>query len=171
MKICRLCKQHKSLSEFHNNSKKPDGHDDRCRVCRKHEARANYEADPFKTLARLKKSECKKKGIDFNLDAEYLRALWTGICPITGGLITIGNKGMGSSKSAHLDRFNPDMGYVKGNVEYISGRMNRIKYDATVAELERILKWMKQRQEGATTIPKGSTSQAIGDGSAQPLLM
>ena len=36
---------------------------------------------------------------------------------------------------------------------WISGRANRIKYNATIDELERILTYMK----GATTIPKGST--------------
>lgn len=149
MKQCRICKELKEYTEFHKNKVNKDGFDNRCRLCRKIEARENYKKDPFVTLARSKKSECKKKGIDYNLDADYLRSLWTGICPLTNQEITIGNSGMGSSKSGHLDRTIPELGYVKGNVAYISGRMNRIKYDATLEELKLIVKYL----EGATTIP------------------
>lgn len=152
MKKCNICKVEKPLHQFHKNCSTPDGLDKRCKPCRKSEARTLYQKDPFITLARLKKSECKKKGIPYDLDADYLRSIWTGECPITGDQITIGNSGMGSSKSGHLDRIIPNLGYVKGNVEYISGRMNRIKYDATIEELEKIILWMKQKQEGATTI-------------------
>ena len=46
-------------------------------------------------------------------------------------------------------------GYIKGNVAWISGRANRIKYDASIEELRQIVDWM----ERVTTIPKGSTSK------------
>lgn len=153
MKQCKLCREVKPTSEYHKNSLNKDGLENRCKSCRKQDARAKYSQDPFVTLARIKKAECKKKGIPFNLDAAYLRGLWTGVCPISGEQISIGNEGNGSYISAHLDRFDPDKGYVKGNIEYISGRMNRIKYNATILELEQLLRWMKHRQEGATTIP------------------
>lgn len=41
----------------------------------------------------------------------------------------------------------------KCNVAWISGRANRIKYDASIEELRQIVDWM----ERVTTIPKGST--------------
>lgn len=44
---------------------------------------------------------------------------------------------------AELDRLIPDKGYVKGNVHWISRRANRIKSDATVEELEKIISYMK----------------------------
>ena len=158
MKTCRICKEEKSFSEFHLNRVTKDGLDNRCKVCRKKEARSKYQQDPFATLARCKKAECKKKGIPYDLDAEYLRKLWTGKCPITGTSITIGNSGYGSHRSGHLDRLNPLLGYIKGNVCYISGRANRIKYDATIEELEQIIEYMK-RHERAETISKESTSE------------
>ena len=68
-----------------------------------------------------------------------------------------GSKGKGSVNSAHLDRFDPHKGYVKGNVAWISGRANRIKYDASLEELKQIVNWM----ERVTTIPKGSTPKQV----------
>lgn len=59
--------------------------------------------------------------------------------------------------SAHLDRLDPNKGYVIGNVSWISGRANRIKYNATVEELRAIADWM----ERATTIPQGSTPKQV----------
>ena len=44
---------------------------------------------------------------------------------------------------------------------WISGRANRIKYDATLDELKQIVAWV----ERVTTIPQGSTAQANGVGS------
>ena len=158
MKTCRLCKQEKSIDEFHLNKTTKDGYDSRCKLCRKEESRSKYTKDPFSTLARCKKAECKKKGLKYNLDADYLRKLWIGKCPVFDTAITIGNSGYGSHKSGHLDRLDPSLGYTKGNVQYISGRANRIKYDATIEELEQIIEYMK-RHERAETIPKGSTSE------------
>lgn len=98
---------------------------------------------------------------------DYLEALWTGVCPIFGTELVFASLGRGSTVSAHLDRINPDplVGYIPGNVAWISGRANRIKYNATVEELRLIADWM----EGATTIPQGSTPEAYAGGSAQPL--
>lgn len=153
MKKCKICEIEKELSKFHKAKTNKFGVHAICKICRKSVARKEYEEDPFKTLLRLKKSECKRRNIPFDLDYAYLKSLWTGVCPISGEEITIGNSGMGSHKSAHLDRVLPDRGYVKGNVAYISGRCNRIKYNASIEELEKIVEWMKKVQEGATTIP------------------
>jgi len=45
--------------------------------------------------------------------------------------------------SPTLDRIDPGRGYVKGNVCVISWRANRIKSDATLAEIEAIARYMK----------------------------
>lgn len=87
------------------------------------------------------------------MDADYLASIWTGECPIFHVPISYNHVGKGSVNSAHLDRVIPSKGYVKGNVTWISGRANRIKYDATLEELKQIVEWM----ERVTTIPEGST--------------
>jgi hypothetical protein len=90
---------------------------------------------------RLKKSESKSKGIPFDLTEEYLKSIWTDTCPIFGRKFIRHEKT--NDYSPALDRLVPSKGYVKGNVVYISARANRIKYDASIAELERIVSWLK----------------------------
>ena len=166
MKICKTCLEEKPLDLFDIAKSNKMGRHSECKPCRRIKARDQYSKDPFLSLERVKRSECKKKGFNYNLDYEFLKNLWTGVCPITGEEITIGNSGRGSHQSGHLDRLKPEFGYVKGNVLYISGRMNRIKLNATSEELRKIADWM-DRQERATTIPTGSTSQAYGDGNGK----
>lgn len=123
------------------------GLDYRCKSCRKEEARVGRENNYFQHYCRGKKSECKTKGYDFDLTPEFLEEIWTGYCPIFGVEISRASEGRGSHNSAHLDRIDSSKGYLIGNVSWISGRANRIKYDATAKELRSIADWM----EGVTT--------------------
>ncbi len=44
-----------------------------------------------------------------------------------------------------LIRLVPSKGYVKGNVRWISRRANRIKSDASIDEIKKILKYMEEQ--------------------------
>lgn len=105
------------------------------------------------TIVELREVNVSAKNIPYDLDASYLEEIWAGECPIFHISLSRNHKGRGSSNSAHLDRIDPNKGYVKGNVAWISGRANRIKYNASIEELKQIVDWM----ERVTTIPKGST--------------
>lgn len=112
----------------------------------KHAAyRKRCEERPFHMYEIAKRGECKRKGFQYDLDSEYLESIWTGICPALGLELKkpFEEVGRGSHKTAHLDRFDPEKGYVRGNVRWLSGRANRIKYDATIEELEGIVRYMK----------------------------
>ena len=63
------------------------------------------------------------------------------VCPVLGIPLRSG-KGRGGLNDASptLDRVIGPLGYVPGNVVVISHRANRIKSDATVEELEAILR-------------------------------
>lgn len=165
MKICNICKVEKDLSNFHKNSR--NGFDGRCKSCKRIIAKTKREENYFRQYCITKKSECRKKGLEFNLNPEFLEKLWTGYCPVFGDELFRHSEGRGSHKSAHLDRIDPKKGYIVGNVAWISGRANRIKYDATAQELRQIADWM----ESATTIPSGSTLEANASGSGeQPVI-
>ena len=152
-KNCILCGRLLPIECFHKSSCNKDGHDNRCKECKSKLAHDRRDENYFEQYCITKKSECKRKGLPYDLDPEYLESIWTGTCPIFNVPISKNVKGIGSVNSAHLDRFVPEKGYVKGNVTWICGRANRIKYDATIEELKQIIKWM----ERVTTIPKGST--------------
>lgn len=152
-KKCILCGRLLPIECFHKSSCNKDRHDNRCKECKRKLAHDRRDENYFEQYCITKKSECKRKGLPYDLDPEYLESIWTGICPIFNVPISKNVKGRGSVNSAHLDRLVPEKGYVKGNVTWICGRANRIKYDATIEELKQIIKWM----ERVTTIPEGST--------------
>jgi len=45
--------------------------------------------------------------------------------------------------SPSLDRLDNTKGYIKGNIVVISNKANRLKGDATLQELERLVEWLK----------------------------
>lgn len=153
MKRCYKCHTNKPVKEFHKNKSTSDGLDTRCKPCKRENYLTKKNKDPFATYYTAKRSWCKQRGIEFIVTLEQLKEIWTGICPILGCEVTLGESGRGSHQSAHLDKLDPNLGYTYENVNWISGRANRIKYDATIEELKAIAQWM----ERVTTIPKGST--------------
>ena len=150
MKTCSICGRVKPLSSFDRNKRKADGFDVVCKECKHTRYLERRKSNYFKQYCITKRSECKAKGIAYNLTPEYLQEIWTGICPIFGIELHKASHGKGSVNSAHLDRLDPNKGYVVGNVSWISGRANRIKYNATIEELRKIADWM----ERATTSRK-----------------
>jgi hypothetical protein len=62
-------------------------------------------------------------------------------CPVLGVLfVTEGRHPYNPS----VDRLDPSKGYVRGNIAIISWRANAIKRDATLAELEALVKWLRE---------------------------
>ncbi len=100
---------------------------------------------PFKlkcSRARVRAGNIKAP---FNLTPEYLESIWTGVCPISGVKLELfGPRTL--EDAAELDRFVPNLGYTMGNVTFISRKYNRLKNSASVGELERLIRWMKERQ-------------------------
>lgn len=85
-----------------------------------------------------------KRGIKFNIDLEDI--IVPDVCPYLGiSLVT--DNGCKRDNSPTLDRIVPELGYVKGNVEVISERANRIKNDANSSELLEIGTRLKQLEE------------------------
>lgn len=142
-KICNCCKQPVEINLFHKNSRSKDGLDRRCKPCKKKEAAAKYKENWFAYVCKLKKSYCKKHNIDFNLTEEYLKSIWTEVCPVFGVKFVMFDKSNDCSPA--LDKIDPTKGYVKNNVCFISARANRIKYDASVQELEQVINYIKQK--------------------------
>lgn len=80
------------------------------------------------------KSRAKKAGISFNICKDDV--LIPEKCPILDiPLIKFEGKSGGKKNSPSLDRINPNLGYIKGNIMVISFLANQMKSHANIAEL------------------------------------
>ena len=80
------------------------------------------------------KSLCKKKNIPYDLSIHDI--VIPEYCPLLNIKLTctVGEGRLDSTMS--LDRINPELGYVKGNVRIISDLANRMKNSATEEQLK-----------------------------------
>lgn len=92
-------------------------------------------------LAKIR-SRQKKKGLPVtDIDLIFLKELWEkqdGVCPLTGWKMSLPscssdwNNGKGGQpETASLDRINSDLGYLKGNVRFVSFIANLCKHNFT----------------------------------------
>ena len=79
------------------------------------------------------KRRAKAKNVPFNLTTQYIKDIWPkdNICPALGIPFTFGGHVTKNYSSAALDRIIPSKGYVKGNVQIVSGLANSIMSNAT----------------------------------------
>lgn len=154
-KYCPSCDQILTESSFYKKNGvgeyDENKHYPTCRACARESARRcyrnhkssnveNYKKNPIKKMFQNLKGRAKRENILFNLDMEDI--VIPEICPVLGiPLIPFSS----SDNSPSVDKFNPELGYVKGNIYIISKKANRIKCDATVEEVEKILIWMKSK--------------------------
>ena len=71
---------------------------------------------------------------EVNIDKQAIYEVWPedNKCPIMGTVYTIGND---LDTSPSLDRINPRLGYISGNIQIISNLANRMKNNATDEQL------------------------------------
>jgi hypothetical protein len=105
--------------------------------------RQTKENAPWVIMARTAKTRAKERNLEYKLDAEYLKSIWTDICPVLGIPIKAAVYESGTSRthkskpqdqSPTLDRIDSTKGYVKGNVAVMSYRANMIKNCGTAEE-------------------------------------
>ena len=119
-----------------------------CKQCARDGQRARYVAhkrnSPFKAKATRARSRSQFLRVPFDLTPEYLESIWTGVCPVLGIPISITEKDRSDEFAAELDRFVPALGYVQGNVTFLSRRANRLKNNVTTKELKQLIEWMEK---------------------------
>jgi hypothetical protein len=99
-----------------------------------------YKNNHIEYLLKACRYRAKKAGLEFNIDATDVAI--PNVCPILSIPIEKGT-GKPSDNSPNIDRIDPHKGYIKGNVWVISHRANRIKNDASLEELELIVKALR----------------------------
>lgn len=110
---------------------------------------AHRIANPEKALWKGARTRAQKSGREFNLSIDDI--VVPALCPVLGIPLIVGVGRPGASdNSPTLDRIDNSKGYVRGNVEVMSWRANRLKNDASIEELELIITHMKRHRSLAT---------------------
>lgn len=110
-------------------------------IAKENGTKHGYTKEHTYTLFLSARGRAKKRGIPFDLD--YSELEWPTECPVLGIPIFKGKAGSSNDNSPSLDRFDNSKGYTKDNVRIISRRANTLKNDASLEELEKIVKYMK----------------------------
>lgn len=93
------------------------------------------------SLLHNARSRAKRLGLACDLTEEDLKIPpW---CPILGIPLFVGSQ-LERENSPSIDRIDNGKGYVKGNVQVVSLRANRIKNDATLDELRRLVAYLEK---------------------------
>ena len=108
---------------------------------------SEYELANYITQRMLRAAKCraKERNVPFNLTADDITI--PECCPILG-IPLYHSAGKATDNSPSLDRVIPSLGYVTGNVRVISNRANRIKFDATLDELQAIVQYLSEAIDG-----------------------
>lgn len=104
--------------------------------------------DSFHLQVKNIRLKCRKKGIPFDIDADYIQQLYdeNPNCPVTGERMELQGK-VGQGNNATIDRFIPELGYVRGNVNIISHRANMAKGKNTDPEFfRRLADWIETQE-------------------------
>ena len=150
MKLCNSCKQTKPFSEFNKAVKNKDNYQTTCKMCCSvvNEKYKKTKTGHLVQYLSAIKWRAKTKNIPFDLDLEYLISVTTDKCPVFGFDFFWGRMGKNDRKSRpSLDRIIPELGYIKGNVVFISNWANIIKQDATEKELYAVANWLHAKRK------------------------
>lgn len=169
-KICSKCKKFKLLCDFPVDKAKASGYRGYCKTCAKIGRKVYYEKNKDRTLkkaqqfyadnreqqkARQKqkyrdnpvtglfyaaRDRAPKLGIPWNLELSDIHV--PDKCPVFGTPFVVGD----NDRAASLDRTRPELGYVKGNVQVISFRANRLKSNGTLDELKALVSWLEKQK-------------------------
>ena len=105
--------------------------------------------DPRKKLLYNANNRAKDRGLDCDLTVDDI--VIPALCPVLGiplqATVGQGRVSMKDNWNAPtLDRIDSNGGYTKGNVMVISARANFLKNDATLEEMQAILRYMESHQ-------------------------
>jgi len=93
------------------------------------------------------KSRAKIQNLPCDLTLEYLESIANDECPVFNTPFVWGQSNGKHPYRPSLDRVVPDLGYVKGNVVFISLKANIIKQDITEKELYAVADWLHDKRK------------------------
>jgi hypothetical protein len=107
------------------------------------------------------RSRAKAENLPFELTYEYLLSIATDECPIFKTPFTWGESKLGKGKTQlgtpQLDKIIPELGYVIGNVAFLSRKANKMKDNGTMQEHYAIADWIWEhthaKKRSTTPVP------------------
>lgn len=81
------------------------------------------------------KDRARRDNLEFDLDLEHLKEVYTETCPYLGIKLNLMATSGNSMDALSVDRIVPSLGYVKGNVQIISYKANVMKQDVDIETL------------------------------------
>ena len=109
------------------------------------------------------KLRAQRGNLPFDITTKYLQTIAGDECPVFGTPFVWGQSKLGKGNflefGPQLDRIIPELGYVVGNVAFISHRANRIKGEGTMVEHYAIADWIweqtRAKKKPTTPVPAG----------------
>lgn len=114
--------------------------------------KASRRADPVRFMLYDAKQRATRQGVPFNIQTEDI--VFPSHCPVLGIPLIVSDKVI-TDNSPTLDKFIPELGYVKGNVSVISFKANTMKQKATSDEVYKLYLWMKQKENTSDLTQSG----------------
>lgn len=172
-KTCPYCGVRKNRNDYYPNKKGPKGMQVYCKPCisvknkdnhnknkedRNVRARSWHEANkehahatekarrlanPELTLWRLARTRAQRQGTEFNIEVSDI--VIPVVCPALGiPIIYNPMKDVRPDSSPTIDRVDTTRGYLKGNVQVISMRANRLKADMDEDTLRKMIAYVEE---------------------------
>lgn len=135
-KICTKCG---GPGPFYKLSRAKDGLNPRCKFCCE-----DYKKD-FKLLLAAQR-RAKRDGLPCTITRDDI--VIPECCPVLRVKLVAGNRKGPRPDAPSLDRIDPKLGYIPGNVQVISHMANSMKRDATAEQLISFADWVYREVMG-----------------------
>lgn len=106
-----------------------------------HAKSIRHRTDQRYSILSNARKRAKQKGLPFDITEDDIPV--PTFCPVLGIPLMVSNSKR-QDNSPTLDRIIPELGYVKGNVMIISFKANRLKSNATPAEIQAVLDYIER---------------------------
>jgi hypothetical protein len=139
---CTKCGEVKLFEAFHKHSQCTGGYNSVCKQCRGPVSKNKYQEESQEQRIWYRaKGRAKRNNLEFNIEVNDI--LIPEKCPVFDFTLKVNDPDCTPS----IDRINPALGYVKGNIQIISNRANRIKNNATWEEILLVANFIKASKE------------------------
>jgi len=156
LRECLSCRQTKPITEFYKDTRSdPNGRMGICKKCRQTINKKWAEKNPIRYYCSMLLTQAKRRQetrghcVSPELSVDYLLSIATPNCPITGEpMLWEYSHGMGlNSNSPSLDRIDSSKGYEPGNVRIVSHRINAVKNNLTLDQINALHALMNGTRE------------------------